>query len=72
VLVFHYESESAAASAAAKTMKGLPARAHHERRCFLLMKRAERLEICSSAFQREIRTNHFDDVVCRRDLLNCF
>jgi len=72
VFVFHDESENAAASSAAKTMKCLPAGAHHERCCFLLMKWAERLEIRSRAFQREIRTDHFDDVVCRRDLLDCF
>ena len=72
VLVIHYETESAAASAAAKTMKCLPARAHHERRCLLLMKRAERFEIRSGAFQRKVRANHFDDVVCCRDLLDCF
>jgi hypothetical protein len=62
VLVIHYESENAAASAAAKTMKGLPTRAHHERRCFLLMKRAESLEIRSRAFQREIRS--FPAAIC--------
>src|SRR5262249_40901 len=72
VLVFHYEPESAAACAAAKTMECLPTRAHHERRCFFLMKRAERLEIRSCAFQGEIRAVHFDDVVCRRNLLDCF
>jgi len=54
VLIFHHESENAAASAAAKTMKRLPAGAYRERRGFLLMKRAERLEIRSRAFQWEI------------------
>jgi hypothetical protein len=72
VLVIHYESENAAASAAAKTMKCLPTRAHHERRCFLLMKRAESPEIGSRAFQREIRTDDFDDIVPSGDLLDCF
>jgi len=72
VLVIHYESESAAASAAAKTMKCLPTRAHRKRGCFFLMKRAEGLEIRSRTFEREIGADHFDDVVCRRDLLECF
>jgi len=72
VLVFHYKSEEAAASTAAKTMECLPARAHHERRCFFLMKGAKSLEIRSRAFQRKIRANNFDNVICRRDLLDCF
>src|SRR5262245_21580710 len=54
MLVFHYESENAAASPAAKAMKCLPAGAHRERRCFFLMKRAESLEIGSGTFEREI------------------
>ena len=72
VLVFHYESENAAASAAPKTMKCLPTRAHHKRRCFLLMKRAERLKIRSGALQRKIRTDDVDDVVPGGDLFDCF
>ena len=72
VLVFHHEAENTAARAAAKTMKCLPGRAYDERRCFLLMERAKSLEISSPALEREIRADHFDDVVCRRDLLNCF
>ena len=72
VLVIHYEPEDAAACAASKAMKCLPTRAYNERRCFFLMKRAEGLKIRSRTFQREIRTNHFDDVICRRYLLDCF
>ena len=72
VLVIHYESEDAAASAASKTMKCLPARAYHERGCCFLMKRAESLKIRSRTFQRKIRTNHIDDVIGRRDLFDCF
>ena len=72
VLVFHYESENTAASATPKTMKCLPTRAHHERRCFLLMKRAESPEIRSRTLQREIRTDDFDDIVPSGDLLDCF
>src|SRR5262249_57526068 len=70
VLVFHYESKIAAASTAAKAMKCLPTRPHHERRRFFLMKRAESLEIGSRAFQRKIRGNHFDDIVRASDLLD--
>ncbi len=36
------------------------------------MKRAKRLEIRSGAFQREIRTDHFDDVIRSSDLFDCF
>lgn len=72
VLIFHYESESAATGATAKTMKRLSTRAHHKRRRFLLMKRAKRLEIRAGAFQRKICADDFDDVVRGRDLLNCF
>jgi hypothetical protein len=35
------------------------------------MKWAKRLEIRSRPFQREIRTDYFDDVVCCGDLLDC-
>ena len=52
-------------------MERLPARAHHEGRRFFLMKRAERLEIRPRALQREIRADHFDDVVRGGDLLDC-
>ena len=72
MFVIHYESENAAASATPETMKCLPTRVHHERRCFLLMKRAESLEISSRAFQREIRADDFDDIVPSGDLLDCF
>jgi hypothetical protein len=72
VLVFHYESEDASTGAAAKTMKCLPARAHHERRRFLLMKWTERLEVRSRTLQREIRANDVDDVVPGGDLFDCF
>ena len=72
MLIIHDEPENAAACAAAEAMKGLSARAHCERRRFLLMKGAERLEICSCAFQRKIGADYFDDIVCGGDLLNCF
>src|SRR5213076_2169918 len=71
MLVIHYESEDAPASATTETMKCLPARAHHERWRFLLMKWAERLEIRSRAFEWKIRADYFDDVVRGGDLLDC-
>ena len=72
MLVIHHEPEEAPACAAAKAMERLPARAHDERRRFLLMKWAERLEIRSRAFERKIGADYFDDVVCGGDLLDCF
>ena len=72
MLVIHHKPENAAAGTAAKTMKRLPARADRERRRLLLMKWAECLEVRSSSFQREIRTDHFDDIVRGGDLLDCF
>jgi hypothetical protein len=53
-------------------MKGLSARADHERRRFLLMKWAERLEICSCALERKIRADHFDNIVRGSNLLDRF
>ncbi len=52
-------------------MKCLPAGAYDERWRLLLMKRAERLEIRPSALEREIRADHFSDVVRGGDLLDC-
>ena len=72
VLIIHHESEDAAARATTETMKCLPARAHYERRRFLLMKRAERLKIRSCTFEREIRADYFNDIVRACDLLDCF
>ena len=70
MLVVHHEAENTPTRATTETMKRLPARAHHERRRFLLVKRAERLEICSRAFQWKIRTDHFDNIVRCGDLLD--
>lgn len=72
MLVIHHEPEDTPARAATEAVKGLPARAHYERRSFLLMKRAERLEIRSRSFQWEIRTDHFDDIVRGSNLLDRF
>jgi hypothetical protein len=71
MLVIHDEPEDASTYTAAKAMERLPARAHHEGRRFFLMKGAERLEIRSRAFQRKIRTDHFDNVVRGGDLFDC-
>src|SRR3954462_6677182 len=72
MLVFHYEPENAASGTTAKTMKCLPSRTYQKGGCFLLMKRAERLEIRSGALQRKIRTDNIDDVVLSGDLFDCF
>ena len=72
VLVVHHKPEDAPARAAAEAMERLPAGANQERRGLLLVKRAERFEIRSRASERKIRTDHFDDVVRSRDLLDCF
>src|SRR6266540_3447123 len=72
MLVIHHESENAPTCTTTEAMKCLPARAYHERRRFLLMKWAERLEIRSRAFQWKIRADYFDDVVRGSDLFDCF
>src|SRR5205085_4750099 len=72
VLIFHNEPENASADAAAETMKRLTLRAHVKRGRFLLMERAERLEIGARAFERKVGTNHFDNIISRGDLLDCF
>src|ERR1700686_5251417 len=58
VLVFHDEAEDASADAAPETMKRLALRTDRKRRCLLLMKRAKRLEVCTSAFQWKIGADH--------------
>jgi hypothetical protein len=64
--------KNAPARAAPKAMEGLPARADHERWRLLLMKRAQCLEIRSRALEREVRTDHIDDVVRGSNLLDHF
>jgi hypothetical protein len=72
MFVFHHEPKNASPNAAAKTVERLTLRTDMKRRCLFLMKRTERLEICPGALERKIRADYFDDVVRRRDLLNCF
>ena len=43
-----------------------------ERRRFLLVEWAKRLEICPCSFQRKIGADHLDDIVRRRDLFDGF
>src|SRR4029434_7456197 len=69
MLVVHDETQDSPTRATTEAVKGLPARADHERRRFLLMKRAERLEICSGAFERKIRADHFDNIIRGSHLL---
>src|SRR5438045_7732704 len=71
VLILHHEPEDAPADSAAKTVKCLPLRANGEGRCFFLMERTERFEIGAGTFQREVRANYLNNVVCRCDLLDC-
>src|ERR1043166_412299 len=72
MIVVHDEPKNASAGATTEAVKGLPARADHERRRFLLMKWAERLEICSGAFERKIRAYHFDNIIRGSNLLDRF
>ena len=70
VLIIHHKAENASAYPASKAVESLSLRADMERRRFLLMKWAKRLEICPCAFERKIRTDHFDDIVRCGDLLD--
>jgi hypothetical protein len=72
MLVIHDEPENTPPRATTEAMKGLPARADHKRRRFLLMKWAERLEICSGAFERKVRPDHIYDIVRGSNLLDHF
>src|SRR4051812_27354053 len=70
MLVIHNKAENAAAGTASEAVKSLPARTDGERRRFLLMKWAERLEIRSRTLERKIRAYHLNDVVRGSDLLD--
>ncbi len=72
MLVVHDEPKNAPARATTEAVKGLPARADHERGRFLLMKWAERLKICTRAFERKIRANHVDNIIRGSNLLDRF
>jgi hypothetical protein len=72
MLIVDDEPENTPARATAEAMKCLPTRADGERRRLLLMKRAERLEICASAFERKIRADYVYDVVRGSNLLDHF
>ena len=70
VLIIHYKAENASAHPTSKAMERLSLRADMERRGFLLVKWANRLEICPCAFERKVGADHFDDVVRGGDLLD--
>jgi len=70
MLVIHHETEDAPADAAAEAVKRLSLRTHRERRGLLLMKRTKRLESGAGAPEWKIRSDHFDDVIRRRDLFD--
>ena len=72
MLVVHDEPKNAPARATTEAVKGLPARADHERRRFLLMKWTKRFEICSGAFERKIRADYVYDIVRGSNLLDHF
>src|SRR4030095_6024378 len=58
MLVIHHKAKNAPAGATTEAVKRLTVRADHARWRFLLMKRAERLEVCPGAFERKIRADH--------------
>ena len=70
VLIIHHKAENASAYSASKAVESLSLRADMERRRLLLMKWAKRLEICPCAFERKIRTDHFDNIVRCGDLFD--
>ncbi len=72
MLVFHDETENAAAHPAPEAVKSLPLRVDVKRRCLFLMKRTKGLKVCAGAFQWKIRTDDFNDIVGCRDLFDCF
>jgi len=57
VLVIHHEPENAPACSATEAVERLPRRADMKGGRFFLMKRAERAEVCSRAFERKIQIN---------------
>src|SRR5436190_4356607 len=70
MLIIHDKTENAPPCSAAETVKRLALRAHRERWGLFLMKGAERLKVGSGALERKIRSDHFNDVIRRRDLFD--
>ena len=72
ILDFLDKAEHIAGNSAAEAVKELAGSVDGKRRRLLLVKWAERLVVRACAFQRKIRADYFDDVIRRRDLLDCF
>ena len=72
MLVIHHEPQHAATCATAEAVVGLTRWVHMERWGLLLMKRAEGAEAGSGALEREVGSNHIDDVIGVRHALDAF
>ena len=70
ILVFLKKLEDISACMAPEAVIDLPLRIDVEARAFLLVKRAQGHVITAGAFEREVASNHLDDITCRPDLLN--
>jgi hypothetical protein len=70
MLVVHHKTENTSPDPAAEAVKRLPLRADREGGRLFPMKGAERFEVRSGAFEWKIRSDHFDDVIRRRDLFD--
>src|SRR5205823_8998382 len=66
MFVIHHKTKYASPGSAAEAVKGLALWADRERWGLFLMKGAERLKGGSGAFERKIRSDHFNDVIRRR------
>src|SRR5438874_9238740 len=71
VFIIHHETEDRAPHTAPETMKCLALRTNVKRWCFLLVKRAERLEVRSRTFDRKIGSDHLHDIIGGGDLFDC-
>ena len=72
MLIIHHEPQHAATCSAAEAVVGLTRGVHMERWGLLLMKRAERAKAGSGALEREVGSNHIDDVIGVRHALDAF
>ena len=69
VLVFHHEGEDVAARAASETVPDLLLGIDVEAGRLLFVERAEGAEVRTGPFEREIRTDHLDNIVVLANLL---
>ena len=68
MLIIHKEAKNSSSCTAAKAVECLALRTNDKRRSPFLMKRAKRFEARSGTFEWEVRSDHLDDVIRRRDL----